>query len=80
MKMAETLSKEDTTLKSIGASRSQNNLDKYSRKERKKYGADKPVHDEGDDAIASHRKYIFLVHSRLGQEEWRTTMEDNLNY
>ena len=40
-----------------------------SRKECKNDGAGKPVHDEGDDAIASHQESMFLVQSRLGQEE-----------
>ena len=43
-------------LKTIGASRSQNISDTSYRKLYEKDGADKPVHDEGDDDIASHQK------------------------
>ena len=53
-------------LNMIGASRSQNISDISSRKECEKDGAGKPVHDEGDNAIASHQKSMFLVQSHLG--------------
>ena len=51
-----------TALKMIGALRSHNTYDTPSRKVCKKDGADKPLHDEGDYAIASHQKSMFLVH------------------
>ena len=56
-----------TALKTIGASRSQNISDTSYRKVCEKDGANKLVHDEGDDYIASHQKYMFLVQSHLGQ-------------
>ena len=68
----------DPALKIIGASRSHNTSDTSPRKECEK-DADKPVHDEGYDAIASHQKSMFLVQSHIGQEEGRTTMVDNVS-
>ena len=67
------------TLKTIGALRSKNTSDRSSRKACKKNGSDKPVHDEGDDATASHQKYMFLVQSHIGQEEGQKTMVDNVS-
>ena len=58
-----------TTLKMIGASLPHNTSDTSYRKECEKGGSDKPVHDEGDDAIASNQRTMILVHSYLGQEE-----------
>ena len=52
MKMVDTPSTAAPSLKTIGASRSHNTSDTSSRKECEKDGADTPVHDEGDDAIA----------------------------
>ena len=72
--MVNTLSTTAPSLKTIGALRSQSTSDTSSRKECEKYGADKPVHDEGYDAIVSHHKSMFLVHSHLFQEEGRTIM------
>ena len=46
-------------LKVIGDSRSQNTSDTTSRKVCGNDGADRPVHDEGDGAIASHQKSVF---------------------
>ena len=66
-------------LKTIGALGSQNTSDTSSKKECKNYGADNPVHDEGDDAIISHQKYMFLVQSNIGQEEGRTKRVDNVS-
>ena len=54
MTMVDTPSTAAPVLKTIGASRSQNTPNKFYRKEYKKDGANKPVHDEGDGAIASH--------------------------
>ena len=65
-------------LKMIGNLRSQNTSDTSFRKECKEGGANKPVRDEGDDSIASHHKYMFLIRSNIGQEEGRTKMLDNL--
>ena len=58
---------------------SQNTSNISSRKYCKKYGANKPVHDEVDYAIVSHQKSKFLVESNLIQEEGRTTIVDNLS-
>ena len=65
-------------LKRIGAFCSHNTSNTPSRKQYEKDSANKPVHDEGDDYIASNYKYMFLVQSHLGQEEGRTTMLDNV--
>ena len=64
--MVNTQSKEAPTLKTIGALRSHNISDTSSIKEYEKDGVDKPLNDEGDDAITSHKKPMFLVKSRLG--------------
>ena len=48
-------------IKKIGALRSHITFDKLSRKEFEKNSADKPVHDEGVDAFASHQESTFLV-------------------
>ena len=72
--MVDTPSTADSTLKMVGILCSQNNSNTSSIKESEKDGTDKPVHDEGDDHIASHQKSMFLVQSHLGQEEGRTTM------
>ena len=66
-------------LKIIGTSCSQNTSDTSSRKQCENDGADKPVHDEGDDAIASQQKSMFLVQSHIFQEEGQTTMVDNVS-
>ena len=58
--------------------RSHNTYNTSSRKECEKDGSDKPLHDERDDAIASHQSSMFLVQSHLGQEEGKTTMMDNI--
>ena len=57
--MADTPSIAASGLKTIGASCSHNTSDTFSRKECKKDGANKPVHDEGDDTITSHQKFMF---------------------
>ena len=75
----ETLSLTFYGLKRIGAFCSQNTSNTSSKKECEKDGADKIVYDEGDDAIASHQKYMFLVLSHLGQEEGQKTMVNNLS-
>ena len=75
----ETPSRAAPRLKNIGASRSQNNSDISSRKDREKDRADKPVHDKGDDAIASQQISTFLVQSHVGQDEGRTAMVDNVS-
>ena len=67
--MVNTQSKEAPTLKTIGALRSHNTSNISYRKECEKEVSDKPVSDEGDDAIASHQKSMFLVQSCLGLEE-----------
>ena len=54
--MANTPSTASTRLKTIGASRSRNTSDTSSTKGCENNGADKPVHDEGDDAITSQHK------------------------
>ena len=54
-------------LRTIGTALSQNTSNTYSRKVCEKDGTNNPVHDEGDDAIASHQKSMFLVQSHLGQ-------------
>ena len=59
---------ESPALKNIGASCSHNTSNKPSRKDYKKDGANKTVHDEGDDDIASNRRSMFLVQSHLVQE------------
>ena len=59
--------------------RSHNTYNTSSRKECEKDGSDKPLHDERDDAIASHQSSMFLVQSHLGQEEGKTTMMDNVS-
>ena len=61
----------------IGASRSQNNDNTSYWKECETYSAGEPVHDEGDDSIVSHQKFMILVQSRLGWEEGQKTMVDN---
>ena len=61
-------------LKTIGTSRAYNTSDTTSMKECQKDRSDKPVHDEGYDAFASHQKYMFLVQSYIGQEYGRTRM------
>ena len=66
--MLDTPSTKAISQKNIGPSISHNNFDTSSKKECKKDGSKKPSHDEGDDDIASHQKYMFLVHSHLGQE------------
>ena len=65
-------------LKTIGALCSQNTSDTSSRKECEKDGTNKTVYYEGDDAIASHQKSMFLVQSYISQEEGQTTMVDNV--
>ena len=65
-------------LKRIGASCTHNTSNTYSRKLFEKCSANKPVHDEEDDAITTHQKSMFLVHSYLVQEDGRTKMVDNL--
>ena len=77
--MEDTMSMADTWLKRIGASCSHSTPDTSSRKEYKKYGSDKLVHDEGDDAISSHQKTMLLVQSHISQEEGLTTMVDNVS-
>ena len=61
-------------IKIIGALCSHNTSGISSIKEHKKDGAGEPVHDAGDDAIASHQKSMFLVQSCLikeqGQNKW----------
>ena len=52
--MVDTSSTEYPSLKTIGISSSQNTSDTSSRKGYEKDGADTPVHNEGDDSIASH--------------------------
>ena len=66
-------------LKTIDASRPQNTPNTSSRKVCEKDGANKPVHDEGDDAIASHQRYMFLVQSHLVQEQEQTKIIDNVS-
>ena len=75
--MVENLPTASTTQKMIGALCSQNNSNTSSIKQCKKDGSGEPVRDEVDDAISSHQKSIFLVQSRLGQEEGQTTMVDS---
>ena len=72
--MVDTPATVDSTLKTIGDSRSQNTSNASSRKYLKKDGTNKLVHDDGDDDIASHQKSVFLFQSYIGQEEGRTTM------
>ena len=72
--MVDTQSTAAAALKIIRASRSQNTSDTSFRKECENYSANNPIHDEGDDAIVSHQKSMFLVQSHLGQEEGRTKM------
>ena len=62
-----------TVIKKIGDLRSHNTFGKFSRKECENNSADKPVHDEGVYAFASHQESTFLVQSHIGQEEGRTT-------
>ena len=70
--MVDTSSTEYPSLKTIGISSSQNTSDTSSRKGYEKDGADTPVHNEGDDSIASHKKSTFFVKSYIGQEEtWK---------
>ena len=66
-------------LKHIGDSRSQITYDKSSRKQCEREGADKPLHDEVDDAISSHQISIFLFQSHLVQEKRQTKMVDNVS-
>ena len=66
-------------LSTIGTLRSQNTSGTSSRKDCKKYGTNKTVHDEGDDYIASHQKSMFLVQSHLGQEQGQTKMVDDVS-
>ena len=79
MTMVDTPSTADPALNKIGALLSQNTSNTSFIKVCENDGADDPVHDEGYDAIASHQTSIFLVQSRLGQEEGRTTMVDNVS-
>ena len=65
--------------KTIGDSCSHNTSDTSFRNEREKDGAKKPVNDEGDDAITSHQKSMFLVQSHLEHEEGRKTTMDNIS-
>ena len=55
------------TLRIIGTFRSQNTSNASYRKDFEKDSADKPVHDEGDDAIASHHGSMYLVQSHISQ-------------
>ena len=80
MTMVDTPSTAAPALNMIGVLRSQSTSNTSSRKECEKDGANNLVHDEGDDAIASHQKSMSLVHSHLVQEESRTTMVDNLQW
>ena len=59
MIIVDTPSTSDPAQKMIGASCSHNTSDTSSRKECEKGGADDPVHDEGNDDIASHQKSMF---------------------
>ena len=77
--MVDTPSTAAPALNKIGALLSQNTSNTSFIKVCENDGADDPVHDEGYDAIASHQTSIFLVQSRLGQEEGRTTMVDNVS-
>ena len=54
MTMVETLPTTYPTLKYFGVLRSHNNSNTSSRKECEKDGTNKPIRDEGDDAISSH--------------------------
>ena len=56
-------------LKNVGALNPHNTSDTSCRKQCKKDGFEKPLHDEGDDSIPSHQKFMFSVQSHLGQEE-----------
>ena len=78
-RMANTLSIEYTRLKTIGALHSRNTSDTFSRKGCENDGAYKPVHDEGDDAITSQHKDMFLVHSNIGPKEGQTKIADNIS-
>ena len=69
--MVETPSGVDPILKTIGTLCSQNTYDTSYRKEHEKDGADKPVHDDGDDAISLHQKSM----SHIGKEEGKTMAE-----
>ena len=69
--MVDTPSRVDPGIETTGALFSQNPSDIPSRKECEKEGMDNPVHDEGDDAIASHQKSI----SNLGQEKVQTMVD-----
>ena len=60
---------EAPALKMIGASRSYNTPNTFYRKKCEKGGTNKSVRDEGDDAIASHHKSMFLVQSHIVKEE-----------
>ena len=75
--MVNTQSKEAPTLKTIGALRSHNTSNISYRKECEKEVSDKPVSDEGDDAIASHQKSTFLFWSHIGQEKGQTKMMES---
>ena len=68
MTMVNTLSTEYPGLKTIDASYSQNTSNTSSREECEKDGADTPVHDEVDDAIVPHHKYMFLFQSHIVQK------------
>ena len=67
MKMVDTWSTADHEVKTIGTLCSQNTSDTSSRKKCEKDGARKPVHDKGDDSIASHQESMILVQLHLGQ-------------
>ena len=58
---------------------SQNASDTTHRNDFEKYGANTPVHNEGDNAIAPHHKSMISVQSHIGQEEGRTTILDNIS-
>ena len=68
MEMVDTPVTATPALRTIGSSLSKNTSNISSRKEWEKYGDNEPVHDEGDNFIASHKKSMFLVQSCLVQE------------
>ena len=77
--MVDTPSTAAPALNMIGVLRSQSTSNTSSRKECEKDGANNLFHDEGDDAIASHQKSMFLVQSHLGQEQGQTKMVDDVS-
>ena len=71
-KMVDTPSRAAHGLKIIGTSRSQNTSYTSSRKECEKDGADKPFHDDGDDAISSQQKSMSHIGQEYGQKMLET--------